>query len=125
MEFYKCLKCGNFVIFLTKKSCCTPVCCGEEMTKIIPGTTDAAKEKHVPEVKVDGNKVCVQVGAVAHPMLDAHYIEFVILETKNGYQKRDLKPGDEPKAEFILAPGDEPVAVYEKCNLHGLWKTEL
>lgn len=125
MLFYKCAHCGNFVTFLTEKAACTPMCCGVKMEEVIPGTVDAAKEKHIPEVVVDGNVVKVQVGSVAHPMLDAHFIQFVILETKNGYQKRDLKPGDEPKAEFVLADGDSPVAVYEYCNLHGLWKKEV
>lgn len=125
MLFYKCAHCGNFVTFLTEKAACTPMCCGVKMEEVIPGTVDAAKEKHIPEVVVDGNVVKVRVGSVAHPMLDAHFIQFVILETKNGYQKRDLKPGDEPKAEFVLADGDSPVAVYEYCNLHGLWKKEV
>lgn len=125
MTFYKCSRCGNFVTFLTEKTAATPVCCGVEITEVVANTTDAAKEKHVPEVSVDGSLVKVQVGSVAHPMMDAHYIQFIILETKNGYQKKDLKPGAEPKAEFVLAQGDEPVAVYEYCNLHGLWKKAL
>ena len=125
MTFYKCSRCGNFVTFLTEKTAATPVCCGVEMTEVVANTTDAAKEKHVPEVSVDGSLVKVQVGSVAHPMMDAHYIQFIILETKNGYQKKDLKPGAEPKAEFVLAQGDEPVAVYEYCNLQGLWKKAL
>lgn len=125
MTFYKCSRCGNFVTFLTEKTAATPVCCGVEMTEVVANTTDAAKEKHVPEVSVDGSLVKVQVGSVAHPMMDAHYIQFIILETKNGYQKKDLKPGAEPKAEFVLAQGDEPVAVYEYCSLHGLWKKAL
>ena len=29
---------------------------------------------------------------------------------------------DNPRAEFILADGEEFVATYEYCNLHGLWK---
>ena len=57
-------------------------------------------------------------------MLDAHYIQFICLETENGVQIRYLKPGQEPKAEFALN-GEKPVAVYEYCNLHGLWVNEL
>ena len=125
MLFYKCAHCGNFITFLTEKAAATPMCCGAKMEEIIANTVDAAKEKHVPEVSITGNLVNVKVGAVAHPMLDAHYIQFIILETKNGYQKKDLKPGQEPVAEFLVAPGDEPVAVYEYCNLHGLWKKDL
>ena len=107
MLFYKCSRCGNFITFLTEKTAATPVCCGIPMEEVIPNTTDAATEKHVP------------------PMQEEHYIQFIILETKNGYQKKDLKPGDKPEAVFLLADGDEPVAVYENCNLHGLWKATL
>ena len=125
MLFYKCAHCGNFVTFLTEKAACTPMCCGVKMEEVVANTVDAAKEKHVPAVTVDGNLVKVAVGSVAHPMMDAHYIQFIILETKKGYQKVDLKPGQEPAAQFLVAEGDAPVAVYEYCNLHGLWKAEI
>ncbi len=98
------------------------MCCGEKMEELKAGTTDAAVEKHVPAVSVDGNKVSVQVGDVIHPMEEKHHIEFIWIETKMGHQIKNLKAGDEPKAEFILADGDELVATYEYCNLHGLWK---
>ncbi len=124
MKFYKCAKCGNFVTFLTDKTPCTPFCCGEEMTELIANTTDAALEKHVPVIAADGNTVTVTVGSVEHPMLDAHYIQFIILETNQGYQKKDLKPGDVPVAKFTLSDGETAVAAYEYCNLHGLWKAE-
>ena len=44
------------------------------------------------------------------------------IETKQGSQIKYLKPGEEPKAVFAIADGDEFVAAYEYCNLHGLWK---
>ena len=89
---------------------------GEAVT---PNTTDGAYEKHVPVIEQTGDHVTVKVGSVAHPMLDVHYIEWIILETATGYQKHDLKPGDEPVAHFAVT---EPlVAAYEYCNLHGLW----
>ncbi|MCR4694608.1 MAG: desulfoferrodoxin Dfx [Pseudobutyrivibrio sp.] len=121
--FYRCMKCGNFVMFVDKKSCCTPVCCGEEMTLLTANTSDGATEKHVPEVTIEGNKVCVAVGSVLHPMLEEHHIQFIYLETENGGQIKYLEPGQEPKAEFIT--NDKPIAVYEYCNLHGLWKKDL
>lgn len=125
MQFYRCMKCGNFVTFLTEKTACTPKCCGDPMTELIPNTTDAAAEKHVPVVTVEGKTVKVRIGSVDHPMLAEHYIQFIVLEMKTGFQKKDLKPGDAPAAEFALADGEEPVAVYEYCNLHGLWKAAL
>lgn len=125
IKFYKCKSCGNFVTFLTDKTACTPKCCGETMEELTPNTTDGAKEKHVPEVSTDGNTVTVKVGSVEHPMLDKHYIQFIMLETEQGYQKKDLKPGEKPEAVFALAEGDKPVAAYEYCNLHGLWKAAI
>ena len=92
------------------------------LEEISVGTVDAAREKHVPEVKQEGNKVMVQVGSVIHPMLDNHYIGFILLETNKGLHKMILKPGDEPKASFLLSDGEELVSVYEHCNLHGMWK---
>ncbi len=125
MLFYKCDLCGNFITFLTEKTASTPVCCDEPMHEVTPNTTDAATEKHVPVVNVDGSTVSVRVGSVEHPMTEEHYIQFIILETKTGYQKKDLKPGEKPEAVFALADGEEPVAAYEYCNLHGLWKADI
>jgi superoxide reductase len=124
MKFYKCEKCGSFVIKINEAAC-TPVCCGDPMTELIPGTSDGAHEKHVPVVEVDGNKVTVKVGEVEHPMMEAHYIQYVWLETDKGFMQKDLKPEEKPVAEFVLADGDKAVAAYEFCNLHGLWKKEI
>lgn len=92
---------------------------GTEGTEIIPNTVDAAYEKHVPVIEHQGDSVIVKVGSIAHPMLDVHWIEWIVLETNSGYQKKELKPGDAPEALFAVI---EPVvAAYEYCNLHGLW----
>ena len=121
MKFYRCKKCGQIVAIVEKKAC--PImCCGEPMEEIVPGTTDAAVEKHVPVYEVKDNKVYVTVGEVAHPMLAEHYIEWIALQTKNGNQRKKLLPGEEPKAVFALLEGDEVEAVYAYCNLHSLWK---
>ena len=92
---------------------------GEEL---VANTVDAAQEKHVPVITINGDTVKVEVGSVEHPSLDAHYIEFIVLITETGFQMKWLKPGMKPEAVFILAPGDKAVAAYEYCNLHGLWK---
>ena len=123
LEFYRCDHCGNVAVKLFDKK--VPLfCCGEAMKKLEPGTTDGALEKHVPVV-VGKDVLHVQVGSVVHPMLDAHFITMIVLETKFGFQVKHLNPGDAPEADFIVAPQDEAIAVYEYCNLHGLWKTEL
>ena len=123
-KFYICTHCGN-IVGLIKDAGVPLMCCGQKMKELIPGTVEASVEKHVPAVKVEGSKVTVTVGSVEHPMQDAHYIEWVILETEKGYQKVDLKPDQPPVAEFIVPEGDKPVAAYEYCNLHGLWKAEI
>ena len=94
------------------------------MKPIVANTVDAAKEKHVPAVTVNGDKIDVVIGTVEHPMLPEHWIEFIVLETKKGFQIKYLHAGDAPKAVFTVAD-DEALAVYEYCNLHGLWKTVL
>lgn len=124
LKFYICETCKNIVTKIVDSK--VPViCCGKPMKELIPGAVDGALEKHVPAVNIEGNIVKVQIGEVIHPMLAEHYIQFIVLETKNGYQIKNLKAGDEPKAEFVLADGDVAVAVYEYCNLHGLWVKEI
>lgn len=119
--FYRCEICGNMVA-LIKNGGGTLVCCGQDMKKLEANSTDAATEKHVPFVeRVDG-KIKVTVGSTIHPMLEAHHIEWIALDTGDRLQITYLKPGMEPVAEFAdVASG----TVYEYCNLHGLWKTEL
>ncbi len=97
---------------------------GAKMQKLIANTTDAAQEKHIPAVQVEGKNISVQVGSVAHPMTAEHFITWIYLQTKLGGQYRMLQPTDKPEAKFILAEDDEPVAVYAYCNLHGLWKAD-
>ena len=121
MKFYRCKKCGQMVAIVEKKGC--PImCCGEPMEEIVAGTTEAATEKHIPVYEVKDNIVYVTVGSVEHPMLPEHYIEWIALQTKQGNQRKSLKPGEAPKACFALCEGDEVVAVYAYCNLHSLFK---
>ena len=120
-KFYVCKHCGN-IYAAVKESGVKVKCCGEDMTLIVPGTVDASKEKHIPVYKKEGNKVTVTVGSVIHPMEEAHYIEWISIQTKQGNQRKALKPGQEPVVCFSLCEGDEVEAVYAYCNLHGLWK---
>ena len=119
-KFYICKHCGNIIAKL-KDSGVPVVCCGEPMAELVPGTTDAAVEKHVPEYSVEGNIVTVKVGSVEHPMTPEHYIEWILLHTKQGNQRKVLTPQDKPEAVFALCDGDEVEAVYAYCNLHSLW----
>ena len=122
MKFYKCEICGK-IVAMVKETPVDTMCCGQAMRELVPGTTDGVAEKHVPVYTLEGNTVKVKVGSVEHPMTDAHHIEWIAIETENGNQRKELKPGDKPEATFALVPLDKVKSVYEYCNLHGLWKT--
>lgn len=121
LKFFRCEHCGNIIEMIGDKGV-PVVCCGQIMTELVAGTSDGAREKHVPVYEVNGNSVLIKVGEVAHPMIPEHYIQWIVLQTKNGVQRRELKPGEKPEASFALCEGDEVVAAYAYCNLHGLWK---
>ena len=121
MKFFICETCGN-MIAMVKSSGAPVMCCGKKMTELVPGTTDASVEKHVPVFEVKDGKVFVTVGSAEHPMLDEHYIEWIALQTNYGNQRKALKPGEKPQVCFALCEGEEIEAVYAYCNLHKLWK---
>ena len=121
VKFFICKKCGK-IVEVIKPSACPTMCCGEAMAELVPGTSDGAREKHVPVYEVRDNVVSVTVGEAEHPMLDEHYIEWIAVQTQNGLQRKLLKPGDAPKATFLLSEGESVEAVYAYCNLHSLWK---
>ncbi len=120
-KLYRCEKCGNIVMMLHDAGV-VPACCGSPMVELVAGTVDAAREKHVPAVTRTGDCIDVVVGSDVHPMLEAHYIEFIAAVCGRKVQIQYLKPGEEPRAHFCI--GEGPVRVYEYCNLHGLWMAE-
>lgn len=124
MKFYVCDICKN-VVELVVDHKVTPFCCGKKMVELVPNTTDAAQEKHVPVINVNDNVVEVVVGSVIHPQTEAHLINFIVLETTNGVYRKDLNANDEPKARFTLNSDEKVVSAYAYCNLHGLWKSSL
>ena len=120
-EIYKCSVCDNMVEVVHAGGG-ELVCCGQPMKLQNAGTTDGATEKHVPVIeKIEGG-YRVKVGSVAHPMLEAHYIEWIELVcTECGkVMRKHLKPGDAPEAVFETKA--EKVIAREYCNLHGLWE---
>ena len=123
-KFFVCKHCGN-MIGLLHDAGVPMMCCGEKMVELVPNTTDAAQEKHVPVATVEGNKVVVNVGSVDHPMLDEHWIQWVYLETDKGGHRKVLNPGEKPNVVFALTEDEKPLAVYEYCNIHGLWVAKL
>ena len=122
-RFFICEKCGNLVGMINESGA-PIVCCGQKMTKLEPGKIEASHDKHIPEVKVEGNLVKVEVGSTRHPMAEEHFIMWVYIKTDRGGERKNLAPGDDPCVTFALAD-EKPVAVYAYCNLHGLWVKEL
>ena len=92
MKFYICRHCGNIITKLTSSK--VPVhCCGEPMEMLEAGVTDAAVEKHVPAVFVSDGRVTVEVGTVAHPMTEEHFIQWVAVETERDALVHWFHPG--------------------------------
>ncbi|MCL2347245.1 MAG: desulfoferrodoxin [Planctomycetaceae bacterium] len=118
-EIYVCEICGNIVEVLAGGPG-DLVCCGQEMTLQKENTVDASKEKHIPVVKMEGDKMTVEVGSVPHPMEASHYIEWIEMWQDGKLRRAELKPGQAPKAEFCTSGGAYTIRAY--CNLHGLWK---
>lgn len=123
-KLFICKHCGNIVVRIHDGGG-ELVCCGEPMEALVANTVDAAKEKHVPVVCVKGELVQVAVGSAPHPMLAAHYIEWIYMHTSEGGHYKQLLPGEEPKASFALTAQEKPLCVYAYCNLHGLWQAEV
>lgn len=96
-------------------------CDGKPMHELVPNSTNAAQEKHVPQVSVNGNIVKVDVGSVRHPMEEAHSIRWVSIVTNQGVQRKCLKASTDPVVEFALCSDEKLIETYAYCNLHGLW----
>lgn len=96
MKFLKCKTCGVIVGVIQEPTDGVPFC-GGDLEELIPNTTDAAGEKHVPVIDIDGSKVTVTVGEVEHPMLEAHSIQWIALETKQGMQRKPLARAKLPR----------------------------
>ena len=119
LEVYKCEVCGN-IVELLHAGAGELVCCGQPMKLQKENTVDAAKEKHVPVIEKTAAGYTVKVGAVAHPMEEKHYIEWIELLADGKAYRQFLKPGDKPEAFFAVEATQ--VAAREYCNIHGLWK---
>jgi len=121
---YRCESCGHIVEVLNAGAP-TLTCCGQKMGLLTEKTADSSTEKHVPFIeKIDGGYK-VKVGeTTAHPMMDAHFIQWIELLTDKGSYKHFLKPNDAPEAIFMVANNETVIAAREYCNLHGHWKFE-
>lgn len=125
MKIYRCNICGKLIITLNDKDTPT-ICCNKEMVPLTAKEQDEITgEKHQPKVSIFCDKVYVRVGEQLHPHIDKHHIEWILLETNNGYQIRYLTPENEPTTTFKLGIGSYPKTVYSYCNIHGLWKKDI
>ena len=124
MNFYRCNKCGKIIALVDGSKMIPTICCGAPMEELVPNTQDVAHEKHIPVVNVENNIVTVRVGEVDHPMVEEHYIEWIMIQTNFGNQRKVLKPNDKPVARFALLEGEEVIRALEYCNLHGLYSTK-
>lgn len=122
-RFFICKHCGKMVSMFHDPGTPT-VCCGEAMTELEANTTDAAQEKHVPVITVEGDKVFVKVGSVPHPMTEEHKIVWIYLQTEKGEQLNCIDTKDVAETCFKICDDDRIIAAFEYCNLHGLWKAE-
>ncbi len=120
-KIYKCNKENMVVEVLSAVECCTLSCCGEDMTLMKENSVDAATEKHIPILCENANGVTVKVGSVAHPMTEEHYIQWIEVINGPWVNRKYLKPGDDPVAEFYVSNNDH-LEIRAYCNLHGLWK---
>lgn len=117
-QVYRCSICGNIVEVL-HTGASSLVCCGKPMELLVENSVDAAKEKHVPVIKKEGEGVLIQIGEVPHPMEEAHFIEWIEIVAGGKVDRKYLKPGDKPEAKFNVSADNIVARAY--CNLHGLW----
>ena len=118
-QIYKCAICGKIVEVL-HTGAGQLVCCGQPMNLMEAKTQDQGQEKHLPVVEQTPEGVKVRVGSIEHPMEEAHYIEWIEINTVDGKSgKKFLNPGDKPVAIFQTKSEIESIRAY--CNIHGLW----
>ncbi len=119
-QVYKCEICGNIVEMLHPGQG-ELVCCGAPMKLLPEQNADSATEKHVPVLEEVPGGVLLKVGSVPHPMMDAHYIQWVEVHTPGRLYRAELSPGSAPEA-FFPVPLAEITGAREYCNIHGLWR---
>lgn len=120
-EVYKCGMCGNLLEVMYAREGVAS-CCDTDMKLMQEGTSDGAKEKHVPVIEKTAAGYKVKVGAVPHPMEAAHWIQWIEIIADGRSYHKFLNPGDAPEAEFCIKA--DSVIAREYCNLHGHWKAE-
>lgn len=122
-RIFRCAICGEIVLEISGESK-TLMCCGQKMEELIPQTIDELKEKHVPYFKVRDNTLIVNIGLDDHPMMDKHWIEWVLAVTNRGFKLNHLCKSDKPHTRFELEDDEYVQKVLCYCNIHGLWEKD-
>lgn len=121
MHFYQCNRCGEVYILNSEND--TLRCCDSSLEEIQLNVSEGAFEKHIPVFEINSSVMKVSVGEVIHPMEIEHFIEWILVEKKDGYEIKYLKPLEEPVINFLDA--ENVLAIYAFCNKHGLWKKNI
>ena len=126
VKFYSCKACGNLLVPVIDPSI-FPLCCGEIMDLLIPGSVDASSEKHVPVItrESDGSHIAIKVGSAAHPMTEEHLIQAIVLVKEDRFGVIKLSAGDAPEARCSFDDNTAPLKAYAYCNLHGIWEANI
>lgn len=119
-QIYRCKICGH-VIEILHPADGKLVCCGQEMELLQAKIEDEGHEKHVPIIEKTANGVKVKVGSIPHPMEEAHYIEWIEILFDGKSDRKFLKPGEAPEAQFNVWSEDLVARAF--CNIHLLWKS--
>ena len=118
--FFRCKICGNVIVKVIDSGV-IPFCCNEQMETLKPNLTEQGQEKHIPVATLNKeNELTVKIGSEAHPMLPEHHIEFIAVETETNLHLTWLD--EKPEAKILIGT-EKPKAVFEFCNIHGLWQT--
>lgn len=124
MKFYLCPETKTIVEVVAGQP--APLTCnGVAMEELVPNSSGAAVEKHMPVLSVENGVLTVCVGEVEHPSMEAHWIPFVAVKAGDLVLRRSIKATEKPEAKFPLGDFKGEVEVYSWCNLHGIWKSTI
>lgn len=124
LVFFRCEVCNNTVV-MVKNSGNPMRCCGKEMTKLTVEDSYGDAEKHEPVCTISNGLVHVKVSTKPHPMEADHHIMWICVQTREGFQLKQLDQDGPAEADFMISPNDEVEKVYCYCNVHGLWKESV
>ncbi len=124
LEVFSCEDCGTQV-FRIQKGDQDPQCCGQTLKRLIPNTTEASSEKHIPVYEFLGNsEMLIRVGSTNHPMTPAHHIGWIAVVFENSIIYEKLTPEMAPQSTVQVKTGFAG-KIYAWCNLHGLWAADF